>query len=372
MKDFIVKLVISSLLGLLVSITAFLFTRGNALKVKDSDILYIKKGAASSTTIRLSCGPGDELSFFVNLYVTRRQVQRGTFHVLADRSNKIFFFVKPNGTPGIEWGEKANRIVGKNCNTAWNKWNHVGFVYKKNKLTIYVNGQKCRETRVPNKEITLEEIELLPGKNRPGAKGESLNIDASYPALFSRALSVQHIKDLQTVSRLYHDLPIKIFFLFLLGTLVGIFGLYFFLPLVSIPGDSNFTSLGFARRNVLFMFLVVFLFFILFDLGHSAARHINRYFGDHRPWASGDYFTFLIAAALAFLFSFALAKTTGVSYKKCLFYVCGVMSFLMFTIVLCVLPRFHHIYPILFNGLFSLVFSFIAAAPDILLKGGRQ
>lgn len=158
MKGYIVKFIISALLGLLVSITAFLFTRGSALKVKDRDIIYIKKGAASSTITRLSCNPIDELSFFVNLYVTPGRVQQGSFHLLIDRSNKIFFFLKPNGNPGIKWGEDVDKNVGENCKATWGKWNHVGFVYKKNKLTIYVNGQKCRETRVKNKEITLEEI----------------------------------------------------------------------------------------------------------------------------------------------------------------------------------------------------------------------
>lgn len=114
------------------------------------------------------------------------------------------------------------------------------------------------------------------------------------------------------------------------------------------------------------MFSLHFIFFLVFNLGYDAARYLNSYFGKHELWNSSAYFTLLVIVTSLFLLSLGLGKITGIPDRICMVYVCGVMWLLMFTVTLCILPRFYDIYPIVFNVLFSLLFSLVITAPNIL------
>ncbi|MCP5101766.1 MAG: hypothetical protein GY950_00220, partial [bacterium] len=155
-------------------------------------------------------------------------------------------------------------------------------------------------------------------------------------------------------------------FIFLLGTAAAGFFLVYLPPLVGFRcGPASSLSWN-TRKNALFIFCINFVFFILFGFGHSAANHCRHFLSTQGFRHAGTYFTLLSIIFPAFLLSLALEKITGASYKTCFFYVCGVTALLMFGVVLSTLPLFERIYPIVFNSLFSLVFSFIAAAPLIL------
>ncbi len=358
---------ISVLLGVIVALSAFLFARENILEVESKDILYMKKGGVNPGTIRVSSGPVTELSFFTEVKFTLKRKDRDRFIIYVDRTSQVLFGVLPNGYPYLHWGSRKILPSRKSRPNPADipkllryKWNHIGFIYNKGKLTAYVNGRKCWITSVTHKTMTPTTIELLPGESKTRVV---------YPVLAARALTSQHIRDLGRVSWFYLHLPLKILLLFLFSTLTSIFFLTYLLPIVVPRDKSSFTGTsvtGFARKSVLFTFSVNFVFFVLLDLGRSAARHLNRSFHDHGAWHASTYFTFLTILAMAFLFFFILGKIAAVSSKMRFFYVSGLLSLFLFTVVLSILPRFKDIYPIIFNGLFSLLFSFIIAAPCML------
>lgn len=369
----IITLGISIFIGLLIAFAAFFFTQQNTLKVKDSDILYVKKGPIASSIVHLSHIGGEEFSFFINVFITSKQGQRGAFTVLVDRINKISFFIQTDGVPGIRWrpgnrfpSHKARQGLPGDKRVSWNQWNHVGFVYKSGQITTFVNGGKCWETLTSNKTFTLSHLELLPQTNLDNTVEESLTGKATYPILLAKALSLQHILELCSDSRLYHKLTIKIFLLFLFGCLASFFALtQIFLPFTSLK-NTGFKGLYQVQRNVIFVFSVHFIFFLVFNPGYIAARYINLYFSNRRLWNPSVYFTFLLVIGIVFLLSLVLEKITRAPAWICFVYGCGVMSLLMFNVILCLLPRFNHIYPFVFNGLFSLLFSLVVAAPNIL------
>jgi len=355
-KRILTKLGIPLVIGLLVAFAALLFARKNILEVRDSDILYVKKGLITPGIVRLTHTPGEEFSFFINVYITYKQGQRSSFTVLADHINKISFLIRPDGIPVLLFPNAPGGVTG-GCKVSRDQWQQVGFVYKDGQLTTFVNGCKCREALTVDKTFTLSHMELLPGSNAG---------KAAYPILLARALSLPHILELRNGSRLYHNLTIKIFLIFFFGFLVSFFVLIqLILPFISleVPG---FTAVYQVRRNVLFVFSVHFIFFLLFNLGYSAARHISLYFSKHRLWNPSAYFTFLLVTGFVFLLSLALGKITRAPAGIYFLYGCGVMSLLMFNFILCLLPRFNDIYPFVFNGLFSLLFSLVIAAPGIL------
>ncbi len=355
------------LLGVIAALLAFFFARGNILEVESKDILYIKKGGVGPETIQPAGAPVTEFSFFTGAKFTLKPKDHDPFIVYADHTNQVLFGVLPNGYPYLRWDSRRIAPSGKPRPNPADipkllryKWNHIGFVYKNGKLTAYVNGRKCWTTSVTNKTMTPTTIELLPGESKTGLV---------YPVLAAKAFTAQHIRDLGRVSRFYRHLPLKILLLFLSSTLASLFFLIYLLPVVVPRDKSGFTGTtvtGFARKSVLFIFSVNFVFFVLLDPGRSAARHFNRSFHDHGAWNASTYFTFLTILAAAFLLFFILGKIAAVSFKMRFFYVSGLLSLFLFTVVLSILPRFEDIYPIIFNGLFSLLFSFIIAAPAVL------
>lgn len=368
-KSIITKWGISIFIGILVASAAFFFTQHNTLNVKDSDIIYVKKGPIAPGIMHFSHTLDGEFSFFINVYITQKQGQRGSFIVMRDRINKISFLILPDGIPFIQWkskkllpSRKRRRSITRDRKVSPNQWNHVGFTYKNGKLSTFVNGHKCWEILTKIKKFTLSHLELLPKKdNAPGVNGK-----ATYPILLARTLSLQHILDLYNDSRLYDNLLVKIFFLFLFGFLFAYFALFrLFLPFISLRGSIP-TMVSRMRHNVLFVLSVHFIFFLVFNPGYYAAQQINIYFGKHGLWNYSAYFTLLVVIGLAFLLWIVLGKITRTPGKIVSVYIWGIMPLLMFTFILCLLPRFNHIYPFVFNGLFSLLFSLVVAAPDIL------
>lgn len=372
-KRFVLKPGISLIIGILVASAVFFFTQQDILDVKDSDILYVKKGPVTPGIVHLSHTGGEEFSFFINVFITPKQGQDSVFTLLSDSINKISFFIRSNGIPGIQWNSKNPAPLNKACQgfpgdklVSWNQWNHVGFVYKSGRVTTFVNGKKCRETLTSSKTIALSQLELLPGTHMDSTVKESFPGKATYPIFLAKALSLSHIQELLTDSRLYQKLTLKIFLLFLFGFLVSFFVLTrLLLPLFSLKSAGS-KELNRVQRNVFFVYSIHFIFFLVFNPGYSAARYINLYFSNRRLWNPGVYFTFLVIIGSVFILAFVLEKITRAPARICFVYGSGVMSLLMFNIILCILPRFDHIYPFVFNGLFSFLFSMIVTAPNIL------
>ncbi len=363
-KNVLIKLIVSGVAGFLIALVAFLFTQQRIPDIDEREILYIKRGTAASSTIHLSRGLFEAFSFFADVNFSRKKGQRASFVLFRAPSTQFFFGIQFDGKPYVHWGSKkivpscsTDRSTAGENKIFWGKWNHVGFVYKEGNLEAYVNGRIYWKTSIDAKTITASEIELFPDENR---------LKAANPILAARALSLQHIQELRLDSLLYINLFKKIFFLFLFGTFVSIFFMVYLIPDVIIPSRSSLKTLQHLRQNVLFIFLVNFVFFVLLGPGHKIALHIKNAFLKYRFWDPSTYFTLLITIALAFFLSLALKKMTGVPYKMCFTYLSGIMSILMFTVVLCALPRFDDIYPIIFNGLFCLFFSLIIAGPNIL------
>lgn len=153
----VTKLGISVVVGLFAAAAAFFFTQQGILKVRDSDILYVKKGPVAPGIVRLSRTPGQGFSFFINVYITPKQGRHGSFTVLADRLDKLSFLIRSDGIPGFRWeskkrlplpSPKVHQGLPGNRKVTWDRWTHVGFVYEGGKLTTFVNGRKCRETSI--------------------------------------------------------------------------------------------------------------------------------------------------------------------------------------------------------------------------------
>jgi hypothetical protein len=369
----ITKLGISFFISILLAFTAYFFTQQSTLTVKNSDIIYVKKSPIAPGIIDLSRAPGEEFSFFINVYIIQKQGQRGSFIILQDRFNKISFLIRPDGIPCVLWqskkllpSRKARQSITSDGKVSPNQWNHVGFIYKKDKLSTFVNGHKCWEILINDKKFSLSHLEFLPETNNASTGEKSLPGKATYPILLGRVLSPQHILDLYKESQFYGALMIKIFSLFLFSFLFFYFALTGLFLLFISRGGPGFAVVYQVWRNVLFVFSLHFIFFLVFNLGYRAAGHINLYFSSHGLWNPSPYFIFLVATGFVFLFSLALQKITRSPARICFIYGSGVLSLLIFTFILCLIPRFTHIYPLVFNGLFSLLFSLMVVAPNIL------
>jgi hypothetical protein len=363
-KHILIKLSVSVVTGFLIALVAFLFTQQRIPDIEEREILYTKNGTTASSAIQLSRGPFEALSFFADVNFFRKKGQRVPFILFRASSNQVFFGIQFDGRPYVHWGSKkivpshnTSRSTAEENKISWGKWNHIGFVYKEGNLAVYVNARIYWKTSIAVKTFTASEIELFPDENR---------LKAANPILVAQALSLQHIQELHHDSLLYINLFRKIFFLFLFGTFVSIFFMVYLIPGVIVPTRSSIKTLRPLRQNVLFIFLINFVFFVLLGPGHRIALHIKNSFLKYRFWNPSTYFILLITIALAFFLSLALKKMTGLPYKMCFTYLSGVMSILMFTVVLCRLPRFDDIYPIIFNGLFCLFFSLIITGPNIL------
>lgn len=359
------KLGISVVIGFFIAFFAFLFTQKSPPNIDPGDILYVKKGTVEHSTIRLSGGPIDAFSFFADVDFTQKRDKHEPSTVFADHTGQFFFGVLPDGALYIRWGSdkilqpnEINRKRGRENKVSPGKRNHIGFVYKKGKLITYVNGNKSWAIFVKDKNIRPSEIELLPGDG---------TASAAYPVLVSRALTLQHIRELRGDSRYYIYLFPKLLFLLFLGTVTSFFTLSVFSPLVFPHRGKTVDADHRERWNVFFIFLINFVFFVLFNIGHSASSFLNRSLQRPGLPIPSVYFTLLSVIGLAALLSFVLKRMTGVSHGISLLYTFGLVSLLMFITVFCTFPFSDDIYPIVFNGLFSLLFSFVVAAPGILV-----
>lgn len=268
------KLGISVVIGLFIAFFAFLFTQKSPPNIDPGDILYVKKATVEHSTIRLSGGPIDEFSFFADVDFTQKRDKHEPFTVFADHTDQFFFGVLPDGVLYIRWGSdkilqpnEINQKRGRENKVSPGKWNHIGFVYKKGKLITYVNGNKSWTIFVKDKTITPSEIELLPGDG---------TADAAYPVLVSRALTPQHIRNLRGDSRYYIYLFPKLLFLLFFSTVTSFFTLSVFPPLVFPHRGKTVDADHRERWNVFFIFLINFVFFVLFNIGHSASSFLNR------------------------------------------------------------------------------------------------
>jgi len=363
-------------IGFFIALFAFLFTQKSPPNIDPGDILYVKKGTVEHSTIRLSGGPIDEFSFFADVDFTQKRDKHEPAAVFVDHTGQIFFGVLPDGVLYIRWGSdkilqpnEINRKRGRENKVSPGKWNHIGFVYNKGKLITYVNGNKSWAKFVKDKTITPSEIELLPGDG---------TASAAYPVLVSRALTLQNIRELRGDSRYYIYLLPKLLFLLFFGTVTSFFALSVFPPLVFPHRGKAVDADHRERRNVFFIFLINFVFFIFFNIGHNASIFLNRSLQRPGLRSPSAYFTLLSVIGLAALLSFVFKRITGVPHGICLLYTFGLVSLLLFITVFCTFPFFDDIYPIVFNGLFSLLFSFVVAAPGILFilhtapRGGRK
>ncbi len=359
-----VKWGISGTVGLLIALTAFHFTQKDTLNVENHEILYVKKGTVEKSRVHISRGAMDEFSFFADVDFTKKRDKHEPFTVFADQAAHISFGVLPDGVLYFRRGpgnmlkpNKINQKRGRENKVSRKKRNHIGFVFKKGKLITYVNGNMSWAIYLKDKTIAFSEIELLPG-------GGTAN--AAYPVLVARALTLQHIRELLGDSRYYIYLFPKLLFLMLFGTITCFFALSFFVPLVFPHGGKAVDADRRERRNVFFTVFVNFVFFALFNIGHNASVFLMRSFQSSKLRIPSAYFTLLSVICLAFLLSFVLERMTGVSHGRCLRYTAGLISLLLFIAVFCTFPFSGNIYPIVFNGLFSLLLSFVVAAPGIL------
>ena len=171
-KRNIITLGISLIIGVLIASALYIFTQHSSLKVKASDIIYVNKGPISPGLIHLSHTADEEFSFFINVYITQKQGQKGSFTVWADRINRISFLIPPDGVPCIRWKSKkilpprnSRQGITPDRKVSRNQWNHVGFTYKRGKLTTFVNSQKCWEMITGHKKFILSHIKILPPGN---------------------------------------------------------------------------------------------------------------------------------------------------------------------------------------------------------------
>lgn len=368
----------STAVGLLIALFAFLSTQKSPRNIDPGDILYIKKGAVEKKRVHLSCGSIDEFSFFADVDFTQKKNKHEPFTVFIDHSAQISFGVLPDGVLYIRWGteeilqpNEINRKRARENKVSRQTRNHIGFVFKEGKLITYLNGNRSWAKFVKDKTFSPSEIELLPGD------GTADTASAAYPILVSRALTPQHLKELYSDSRYYIYLLPKFLFLLFFGTLTSFLVLSVFYPPV-FPHREKAVDAGQRERwNVLFLFLINFVFFVVFNIGHNASSFINRSLQKPGLRIPSAYFTLLSVIGLAFLLSFVLKRITGVPHGICLLYTSGLVSLLIFITVVCTFPFSNDIYPIVFNGLFSLLLSFVVAAPGILVMlnavgGGRK
>jgi hypothetical protein len=119
-------------------------------------------------------------------------------------------------------------------------------------------------------------------------------------------------------------------------------------------------------KALLFTLFANLLFFTVFNFGHTAASHINKLHLTAEFPNIGIYFFILGLLSFSFVFCLVLEKIVKVEFFNAAFYVAFVLSFLSLSFLISINPRFDNIAPFWFNVVFSLLYTMIIGAPDII------
>jgi hypothetical protein len=339
---------------------------------KDNFVSHIRSSAGEERLIKLRDGFPRKVTFLIDIRLDQRREKMYHHTILEVKSSKMLLILRGDGDMQMYWRTSKMHAL-KNAEESFNstfrlkKWNQIGFAYQNGILSTYVNGKPLWFKKVDNRFpfSTVREFTLFPRstiKNQKhGGKfvGKARNI-----ILLNHALLPYEVK------RLYdyrcetpYSIPVKIFLLFLLLNPVFYIIATFFMKI----------SCGFRQRDVgaikqrfyKLVFLLFFnaLFFMLFNLGGRASIyfHSTIQFSDE-----GNYWLILNILFFLVLFTFAAERITHVPLKRCVFLSCFI--FLLFTTIwlLCMLPRYNDIYPIIYNILFSFIYTTLLGCIEIL------
>jgi hypothetical protein len=339
---------------------------------KDNFVSHIRSAPGEERVIKLKDGFPRNVTFLIDILLDRQRKKMYHHTILEAKGSKMLLILRGDGDMQMSW--KTSKVHAlKNAEKSFNptfrlkKWNQIGFVYQNGILSTYMNGNPLWFKKVGRRFpfASVREFTLFPRltikKQKHGGKfvGKARNI-----ILLNHALLPDEVK------RLYdyrwetpYSITLKIFLLFLLFNPIFYITAAFFMKISRGVRQGHLGAMkqGFYKLVLLFFFNV--LFFVLFNLGGRASAyfHSTFQFSDE-----GNYWLILNILFFLVLFTFAVERITHVPLKRCVSLSCFI--FLLFTTIwlLCMLPRYGDIYPIIYNILFSFIYTTLLGGVEIL------
>lgn len=373
-KENYLKIIVVLIVNLILSIWIYKFNTTYDMRTRNKrNIVFERNLSVREEKIKLEKTLQKRCSFFIDIKTGYKPGKNYHHTILDEAEAKIGFILTEHGDLRMYWGSdeiywRKNVINFHPTSFKLNKWNQIGFVYinayPKSILTTFINGNVLWVKKFPFKNSSIRLITLFPDKP-DGKFGGTFRGEARNALFLNRALSNKEVKQSYLYKKPQH-LFFKVFMLFVISNLlchflIGLLKDAFVFVKKKGPGrvKKGFYKLG-------FLFSVNLLFFVIFNLGYSAAKYLHSI---PRFRDEGIYLFILNVLFFTVLFTLFLEKTAGVKLSRCVFLSLSILLLLVFIWIVCTFPRFEDIYPFHFNVLFALLFTLIAGSFEILQLG---
>jgi hypothetical protein len=339
---------------------------------KDNLISHIRSASGEEKVIEFRDGFPREVSFSIDIRL-ERQIEKMYHHTILNmQDGEMRLILRGDGDLQMYWSTSKIHAL-KNSDRSFNpafmlkKWNQIGFVFRDGILTTYMNGNPLWIKKVGRRFpfSAVRELTLLPrltikdqkhGSNFVGKAGNIILLNhALSPEQFRRLYDYRHETP--------YSIPVKIFLVFLLFNPVFYILAAFFMKMSRRVRQCGFGSMKQGPYKLVLLFFLNGVLFVLFNLGSRASDYFHS---TSQSGAEGNYWLILNILFLLVLFTFVLGKIANVSLKRCAFL--SGFIFLLFAVIwlLCILPRYHDIYPFIYNILFSFIYTIVLGSIEIL------
>ena len=336
--------------------------------IRKENIVFYKNKLSSEQKVKVDEKFQHGMSFFINIKTGYRPQENYYHTVFEEPEGKIRFMLHEHSDLRMYWGSN-NLLWKKSVDSVhenyfkWGEWNQIGFVYMQGILTTYINGKVLWVKRLDNKNPSINDILLFPDEINKGF-GKKFIGNGGRTLLMKRALSNKDIAKLyknMNVNNL--SLLLIIIILFILLNLLSYSFLSYLKKVFSSIKKDGMLRVKHSIYRISLLFSLNLLFFVIFNLGYSAAKYIHSM---DKFSKTSIYFFILNSLFLTFVFSVFLEKIIKIKFSKCILLSFNILLLLTITSIFSTLPRFIDIFPFTFNLLFSLLYTLIIGSYEIL------